>query len=112
MSLIKNARVGGAVCAAIGLAIGFGYLRYLVNQAEQGVEEITLYEKVFLLATAFTVMGLFCVVVGDKAEQILKMDPQNINFVNIVVMGVLLVAGFFAYQEVMHVLAGYGYERV
>ena len=110
MALIKNIRVGGTVVAASSALIGFLYMNYLVSRAKQGVEYLHVSQKAIILCVLFTVLGLFCAALGDKAIGILNFDKDKLTVLNVLMLLVLAAVGFAGYSYEMSILAGYGYS--
>lgn len=110
MKLLKNKRVQGLLLFLLGAGGLSLYLMSLVSDAKNGVEQISVHQKLIVFAVVIGTVGLTYLVFGDKAAQMLKIDPKNVSAANVFIYLSMLAIAYFSYLKVLGFLSEQGYR--
>lgn len=94
-------RLGGLVCL-IG-AGGFGWFFILkpLQAAQAHAAEISYNNKIFILAPALVVFGLFFLIAGDRwpYRDVEKQRPTTAGWILLAVTAIAAIAGFWWFDQ-------------
>ena len=106
----KNKRVGGLVTMAVGAVLGKIFIVDVLQAAKVGQAEVNVYRTGIVVSIICLLLGLLYIIFGDKVENILKFDANNLKFQNVLILLMLAGVGLAGYVWVNMELSTMGYK--
>ncbi len=107
--LKKSPRKNGIISLVISVALAGIFILWPFIQAQQQAPEIGIYMSGVAGAVGTFVIGIILLVFGEKAVDLIAIDPQNIRGGQVVFLLITAAVGIALFFTVMAFLSGLGY---
>jgi hypothetical protein len=106
----KNKRVAGIVTLLLGAVFGKFFIFDVLRAAREGAAQITIYRSGIGISLACILLGMLYLILGERAERLIKFDKDNLKFLDVVILLTIAGAGLAGYVWVDMELSALGYK--